>query len=260
MKLTITDIGNAEKFTHIFQHLKNFTDNINIDFLEDKVYIQGMDSAHVSLYEISFDKSFFEIYELSDDDNREIGINNVYLYKILNTRFPNQTIELNYSADTNNLNIDFKSNQKDEFDKSFELPLMEINVEKLHIPEIEYQADLVISTSVLTKMIDELAIFDEKININCNDEIINFKATGVEGAMNVKIPIEDVDEYLLEEDGNMSVSYSIKQFQFMCDFNKLSEVVKMGISDSQPMLISYEFNESYAKFYLAPSIVEDEEE
>ena len=135
---------------------------------------------------------------------------------------------------------------------------MEINIEKLHIPEIEYQADLIISTCVLTKMIDELAIFDEKININCNDEIIKFKATGVEGTMNVEIPIEDVDEYLLEEDGNMSVTYSIKQFQFMCDFNKLSGVVKMGISDSQPMLISYEFNESFAKFYLAPSIVEEE--
>ena len=258
MKLTITDIGNAEKFTHIFQHLKNFTDNINIDFLEDKVYIQGMDSAHVSLYEISLENSFFEIYEIEEEDNREIGINNVFLYKILNTRFPNQSIELNYSGDSDNLNIEFKSEQKEEFNKSFELPLMEINIEKLHIPEIEYQADLIISTCVLTKMIDELAIFDEKININCNDEIIKFKATGVEGTMNVEIPIEDVDEYLLEEDGNMSVTYSIKQFQFMCDFNKLSGVVKMGISDSQPMLISYEFNESFAKFYLAPSIVEEE--
>ena len=62
MIFTITDLVNAEKFTHIFQQLKNFTDNINIDFLPDKVYIQGMDTAHVSLYEISLDASFFEKY------------------------------------------------------------------------------------------------------------------------------------------------------------------------------------------------------
>ena len=50
-----------------------------------------------------------------------------------------------------------------------------------------------ITTNVLTKMIDEFAIFDEKINIKCNDESINFKAVGIEGNMNVEIPIDDVD-------------------------------------------------------------------
>ena len=257
MKLTITNLVNAEKFTHIFQHLKNFTDNINIDFLQDGIYIQGMDTAHVSLYEITFNKSYFESYEISEDDKSEIGVNNVFLYKILNTRFPNQTIEISYEGDPDSLNIDFKSDLKDEFNKSFQLPLMELNIEKLHIPDIEYQADLVITTSILTKMIDEFAIFDEKINILCNDEAINFKAVGVEGNMKVEIPIEDVDEYLIEEDGEMNVTYSIKNFQLMCNFNKLSDTVKMGISDSNPMLISYEFNDCLAKFYLAPSISED---
>ena len=42
--------------------------------------------------------------------------------------------------------------KKDEFNKSFQLPLMELNIEKLHIPEIEYQADLLITTNILTKM------------------------------------------------------------------------------------------------------------
>lgn len=257
MIFTITDLVNAEKFTHIFQQLKNFTDNINIDFLPDKVYIQGMDTAHVSLYEISLDASFFEKYVIEDSDRKEIGVNNVFLYKILNTRFPNQTIEISYEGDPDYLSIDFNSEIKDEFNKSFQLPLMELDIEKLHIPEIEYQADLVITTSVLTKMIDEFAIFDEKINIKCNDESINFKAVGIEGNMNVEIPIDDVEEYLLEEDGNMDISYSIKNFQYMCGFNKLSDLIKMGFSDSQPMLISYEFGESFAKFYLAPSIIEE---
>ena len=257
MKFTITDLVNAEKFVHIFQHLKNFANNINIDFMDDKVYIQGMDGAHVSLYEISLDKSFFDEYSIDSDDTREIGVNNVFLYKILNTRFPNQTIEFSYEGDPDYLNIDFDSEVKNEFNKSFQLPLMELDIEKLHIPSIEYQADLVISTTVLTKMIDEFAIFDEKINIKCNDESINFKAVGVEGNMNVELPIEDVEEYLLEEDGNMDVTYSIKHFQYMCSFNKLSDSIKMGFSDSQPMLISYEFADCFAKFYLAPSISED---
>ncbi len=257
MKLIITDLANAEKLTHIFQNLKNFTDNINIDFMENGVYIQGMDNAHVSLYEITLDRSYFEEYSIEDDDRKEIGINNVFLYKILNTRFPNQTIEMSFQGDPDYLSINFNSDIKSEFNKAFELPLMEINVEKMHIPSIEYEADLVITTSILTKMIDEFAIFDEKINIKCNEESIKFKAVGVEGNMSVELPIEDVEEYLLEEDGDMDVSYSIKNFQTMCGFNKLSNIIKMGFSDSQPMLISYEFGDSFAKFYLAPAISDE---
>ena len=37
--------------------------------------------------------------------------------------------------------IDFNSEIENEFNKSFQLPLMELDIEKLHIPSIEYQAD-----------------------------------------------------------------------------------------------------------------------
>ena len=64
-------------------------------------------------------------------------------------------------------------------------------------------------------------------------------------------------ENKFKNSSKFSVSYSIKNFQHMCGFNKLSDSIKMGFSDSQPMLISYEFADCFAKFYLAPSISEE---
>ena len=57
MKLTITNLVNAEKFTHIFQHLKNFTDNI---FKLIKWYCKEPREKWISK-EITTNRSFKEI-------------------------------------------------------------------------------------------------------------------------------------------------------------------------------------------------------
>ena len=50
MKLQISDHGRAEIFTNLFQHIKLFTDYINITFDKEKMYIQTMDSGRVSIF------------------------------------------------------------------------------------------------------------------------------------------------------------------------------------------------------------------
>ena len=259
MKLVINDLIKAEKFTLLFQNLKAQAENINIDFLDERMYIQGMDTSHVSLFEISIDKSWFDSYEILTEDLSVIGINNISIHKVLNTRFPNQTIELSYSGEPDYLEIDFTSEIKEEYNKSFQIPIMDIDMEKMHIPEIEYDADLEITTATLSKMIDEFAIFDEKIFVTLGNDIITLKAGSSFGNMTVSLSIDDVEEYAVEPDSNATISYSIKHFQQICGYHKLTKIVKMGFSDSNPMMVSYELDEgSCVKFYLAPSISDEE--
>jgi proliferating cell nuclear antigen PCNA len=259
MKLIINDLIKADKFTLLFQNLKSQCENINIDFLPERMYIQGMDTSHVSLFEMSLDKSWFDTYEVTTEDIPVIGINNVSLHKVLHTRFPNQIVELSYSGEPEYLDIDFKSEIKEEFNKSFQIPIMDIDMDKMHIPEIDYDADLEITTSTLSKMIDEFAIFDEKIHVTLGNDIITLKAGSSFGNMTVSLSIDDVEEYAVEPDSNATISYSIKHFQQICSYHKLTKIVKMGFCDSNPMMVSYELDESSCiKFYLAPSINDDE--
>ena len=57
MKLTINDIQKIEIFASLFQNIKSMTELINIQFLEEKMYIQTLDSAKVSILEIILPKS-----------------------------------------------------------------------------------------------------------------------------------------------------------------------------------------------------------
>ena len=67
MEILINNTTNGEIFTTLFQHMKLFTENVNVYFREDELFIQGMDRSHVSIFEIKLPKDWFDKYELSTE-------------------------------------------------------------------------------------------------------------------------------------------------------------------------------------------------
>ena len=92
--------------------------------------------------------------------------------------------------------------------------------------------------------------------------------------MNTEIQFSDLDEYCIEEDKNLEVTYSMKYIMYMARFSELSGNVGVNISDSLPMRMLFKLqniskNESEISkeeevldknimaFYLAPQINDD---
>jgi DNA polymerase III sliding clamp (beta) subunit (PCNA family) len=148
MNISITDIGKAELFAIIFQHIRVFTENINIIFKSDQMYIQFMDSAHISIIEIVLPKDWFDQYELSGDQNLTLGVNSTILFRILNSREKTQAIHIQYDkSDSDKLHIKFLSENKNEFNKYFDVQLLDLDSELLEIPEMEHSAEFTLSAS-----------------------------------------------------------------------------------------------------------------
>ena len=118
MNISIVDIQKAEIFAAIFQHIRVFTDNINIMFKSEQMYIQLMDSSHISIIEIVLPNTWFDVYKLTDDVSLTLGINATILFRILNSREKTQAIHIHYeNTDSDKLNIEFLSENKNEFNK-----------------------------------------------------------------------------------------------------------------------------------------------
>ena len=66
MKLCINEPKKSEQFGTIFQNLTQIANEIAMRFSEDKVYVQGMDSSHVCMFELVLKKEWFSVYELSE--------------------------------------------------------------------------------------------------------------------------------------------------------------------------------------------------
>lgn len=65
MKLIITEPKKVKAFATIFKQLKNVTADVNMDFTEDTMSIQCMDSAHACLFELLLQKDWFAEFIVS---------------------------------------------------------------------------------------------------------------------------------------------------------------------------------------------------
>ena len=64
MNLEIRDLQKADIFVQCFQHIKTFTETINIVFEPDQMFIQCMDSTMVLIMEFKLPSSWFDVYEV----------------------------------------------------------------------------------------------------------------------------------------------------------------------------------------------------
>lgn len=256
MNISITQFSKCELFSQLFQHVKLFTDHININFGEEGVFIQTMDSSHISIFELNLPKSWFDEYELNESTT--IGIHSSILYKILHSRDKDHQLNLNMpSSGHDKLNLDFTSTNPKVFNRNYEISLMDIESDQLQIPEIEYDAEFSLPSYNFAQLIDDFKMFGNTLEVKCSEENISLNATSQEtGKMHVDIPIDDILSYAINEDQTLKQSFSIDHLQNICSYHKISKEMEINLKAENPIKINYPLDEdnAYIRFYLAPKI------
>ena len=266
MNIIINNIQKAECFAAIFQHIKLMTDNINMMFEGDRLYVQSMDSARVSIFEIIIPATWFDIYTVENQIN--LGMNSSILYKILNARDKQQSMQIEYDPDNDDkLSIHYTSpgtselNKDNCFDKHFELPLVDIETELLAIVELDYQAEISFPSTYFASIINQLKMFGDTMEIECSEEKIVLYATSIEsGKMCVEIKIDDLTAFSILEGEDMKLSFSLMYLHNICMYNKLAKDIELKISTNYPMRIDYDLGEG-AKivYFLAPKMSDNDD-
>ena len=265
MRVIISDTKKCNKFTSLFQHLKQFTTNIQLNFRKEGLYIQCLDDSHCCLFETDIKVGWFQTYNLETPDVacKAIGINLNMFHKVLNARQESQSIELKLNKgndEDDNILINFIDGVDKVFDKYFELSLVNIDEELMNVTANDTLVDLTIETKTFCDMISQFMIFDDALTITFNDDRIGLHTSGSDGKMRTEIKLDDVNEYVTTENITLVQSYSLRYINMMCHFNKLSSEIYMGFSDSMPMHMKYSLgDDSYLNFHLAPKIIEDNE-
>lgn len=275
MKLYLKEHEKLNKFSAIFRNLQCLVDAIKIYFNDHGLYIQGMDNSSCCLFECNLPADWFDEYTFNTGvDAAQISVNTAIMQKVIGTLSDKQEITLSYEGQTDIIRVEL-SNGSVKFDKTFEISLIDLDVELLEIPQQETDVDLVIQTNKFSELISQLLIFSEILTLNFKEDAIEFKASGIEGSMSSCIDLEDVTEYAIGEDSELLHSYSLKYLSMMCNFNKLSKYIVMGFNENMPMSLVYNLQDidddgddvndvnddkkkrGYIGFYLAPRIDDD---
>jgi proliferating cell nuclear antigen len=259
MDVQITQPSKVELFTQVFQHIKLFTDHINITFREEGLYIQTMDSSHVSVFELNLPNTWFDHYVLKEG-NVLLGIHSSILYKILHSRDKAHTISLSMTdRGDDKLNIDFDTDTSDVYNRHYEISLTDIDMDQLHIPDMEYEADLTLPSITFGNLVDQFKMFGDTLEIHCSEENVGLSANSNEtGKMTVDIPIDDIISFAIEEGENLHLSFSLNHLHNICCYSKIAQNMDIGLKRDCPIKITYQLGEDncYITFYLAPKINE----
>ena len=280
MELIIRNSDRADRFAAIFQHIKLFTERVAICCDSTHMKMQCMDNAHVAILELSLPASWFDVYTLLGDGDVRLGFNATYLHRILSSRDKDQQIHLVHSVDdadrllihltkpddqTVSVNSGGKTKEKEKkqinnFDKHFELPLIDIEEDSMQIPDIEYAAELAMQSVQFADIITQLKMFGDTMEVQCSEERIALASTSQDqGKMYVEIGINDLSEFAIDEGADLALSFSLTYLKHFCNYNKIAELISIKFGDSYPMRISYSLGETedaYLVFHLAPKINE----
>jgi len=263
MNVELHTPAKAESFACLFQHIKLFTEHINILFQTDKMFVQGMDSSRVSIFEIYLPAAWFDKYELTHDVT--IGINVNIFSKVLATRDKAQILRLNFPGD-DKLFVDFACPPdalvSGVYDKSFEVPLMDIESEMMMIPPTESQAEFSVPAVKFAILMDQLKVFGDTIQFECSETAIQLTSHSQDcGKMKVDIPIDDLTSFAINEGERISQSYSLTHLHNICLYSKIAPEITIHMSVNFPikMVFSVGSNDSGAQivFYLAPKLTEE---
>ena len=124
MEIEIHNNVHAEAFSSIFQHIKLFTEHINLTFEKERLYMQSMDSGNITIVELNLPNTWFDKYSIKS--NIILGINASIFHKVLSIREKGQQIRLLVDKKRNDkLIVEFTGSTNESFNKSFELPLMD---------------------------------------------------------------------------------------------------------------------------------------
>jgi proliferating cell nuclear antigen len=256
MEIQINDKKKKDIFVSIFQVLKNCSSLANIVFEPDFLHIQGMDKSHVCLYDVKIRNNWFTKYHVTEVI--KICLDTTVFFSIISTKSDNQQLNIFFNNDTPDiLNIHFVPNGvKGEFKKRFKMTLVEYDYEELIVSNIDYDAELSLSSKQLNEIFSQLNNFGDDITFECSENNVSLTTNGVTGEMKVDIQIEDLNSFAIVEDEEVSINYSLSYINKMCVTNKLSTDIELSLSKTAPMKISYDLGEdSLMVFYIAPKII-----
>ena len=258
MKLSIENKSKLEMFVALFQLLKNWSSQLNLQFEPDQLYIQTMDKSHICLSNIVIKAAWFSEYFV--EEATSIAVDTGSFATMMNYAVKHNKVDIIFNqADKLFINLLSATSEtsSNNFDHFFELPLMDAEQENLSIPAVDYDVEFSMDSKKFSDLISELMVFGQNLNIVCTEDLLEFNSSGDTGKLKVNIPIDSLNEFAISEGEKLDISYSLAHIGKMCLSSKLSGEIGVGISAEYPMSLKYSLGEdSSVAFFVAPKIAD----
>jgi len=240
--------------------MKELCKDVNFDCSEKGLQVQSMDSSHVALVSLLLRESAFTDFKCDRDTS--LGMNVESLAKIFKMCGPTDSLKLRWQNDADTVNFQCESGQDDRI-ADFELKLMQIESERMEIPEQQYKVVAKMPSAEFLKICRDLKEFGETMQVQASKEGIRFSVQGDVGTGNVMMkPRESEkpeDRVSLVVHEAVTATFALRYLVTFAKAAPLCASVELGLGPDSPLSVKYELDTTdngYMQFYLAPKIDE----
>jgi len=266
----------SKYFCDTIESVSNVLKMGNISVRDDGLYVSGMDDMHVSLIKLEIEKNDFDKFEKIGPVN--LGINFEEFVKLLKTSSGRGKLSIIYNESNPKLDIIYEN---DGLKRKYGLMLLDIDVDDLEVPSIDYHLELELSTKIFSNMINSVITTGaEEITFKIKDkqlstfskgdlsetEFLFDKLEGYENEKKLKINIGKSEAKssinkkkiyeLISCEGQFNVTVGTSILKNITKANQLTEFVTINMIADNPIRLDYNLNGdgSFIYYYISPKL------
>ncbi|KIY69280.1 proliferating cell nuclear antigen [Cylindrobasidium torrendii FP15055 ss-10] len=191
-------LAEASVLKKLLDSIKELVTDANFECNEEGINLQAMDNSHVALVSVLLEAPGFSEYRC--DRPMPLGVNLTSLTKVLKCAKDDDTCTLRAADEADMLNLVYEAKRTDRI-AEYEMKLMDIDSDKLGIPDTDYEARVTMSSAEFSRIVRDLAALGESVRIEVSKEGVRFTAEGEAANGNVLLkPTDKVGKVEKEED------------------------------------------------------------
>jgi proliferating cell nuclear antigen len=228
------------------ESLKEVLTDINIHFGPPGIKVMNMDPRQISF--ITLDLMAKEFQEFYCPENILAGVNMMSIHKLLKTIGSNDVISMYITKDQpDKLGINIQ-NKKKKINNIIVYNLLDLDLIEIGLPDIEYDAQITMSSTDFQKYCRELVNFSNYVNFEISKNktfkmIINGKSANqtvsIEESDDSNIIIE-LKEGSFENSNDIHIGrFSLKLLNLFCKSSSLCSTIRLYMKTDFPIIIVY---------------------
>jgi len=217
---------------------------------KDGMRIMAVDPSKTVLINMKLKASQFSKF-ICLRNKISIGINLVMFYKLIKTLGKNDIITLYIEQDDKNKLMININNADENKNSTLELKLLDLDEEKLSIPDITFDAVITMQSSEFHKLCREMSQLSEHLEITCIKNKITFSGKGASAGRTTNYSTDtDNDKQLMVNINHGSIKdpklpqivqgiYELKNLVLFSKCTTLCKDIQIYMKNNYPLVIRY---------------------
>jgi len=208
---------------------------------------RAMDPSHIIMLSLSFPKDSFEAFDVGE--KARVGVNFDDLAKVLRRARKDDRLEL--SIEGNSFSVVFRGRSL----RSFTLPVLEVGVEEIPEPELEFKAFVKVMSDTYRDTIKDVELVGDVIRFVASGDEFKVLSSSEFGEAEIIYTRDSGILLDMDVEDTQQASYTLDYFSDLSPAARVADTVSIRFTSDMPAEVAFDLPQGAEfKFLIAPRV------